>query len=265
MTVLLPDLRGHGRGSAGHGLLLRLAGGEDALAALEYLRGLKSPQGRALVGRAVGRLRRRGRVPTRRSRRRNATRPCGRSRSTPCPIARTTVLAGAVRDRTGLDNRLLQAFARLGTRVYFAGRYKADRPASWPRARRPAGASALGRGCRALKPDDRDARQLLPHPRQRRDAHRPSAHRPRPRLRLSRAGRSLRPPPHRLLRPGASLKKWAEADGSRQLRRRASVRAIGGGECHDPPPPILSAPFLVLTAYCLCLLTVSHTRARTTI
>jgi hypothetical protein len=36
------------------------------------------------------------------------------------------VLAGAVRERTGFDNRVLQAFARFGTRVYFAGRYKSD-------------------------------------------------------------------------------------------------------------------------------------------
>src|SRR5215203_1156626 len=54
MTVLLPDLRGHGLEPPVAATSFGWAEADDTLAALEYLRGLKSPQGRALSGGAVG-------------------------------------------------------------------------------------------------------------------------------------------------------------------------------------------------------------------
>src|ERR1044071_7908710 len=54
MTVLLPDLRGHGENPPVASTGFGTAEGEDVRAAFEYLRGLKSPQGRALVGGPLG-------------------------------------------------------------------------------------------------------------------------------------------------------------------------------------------------------------------
>ncbi len=54
MTVLLPDMRGHGQNPPVAATGFGTVESDDALAALEFLRGLKSPQGRALVGGAVG-------------------------------------------------------------------------------------------------------------------------------------------------------------------------------------------------------------------
>ena len=50
MTVLLPDLRGHGENSPAAATSFGALESDDLLAAIQYLRGLKSPQGRALVG-----------------------------------------------------------------------------------------------------------------------------------------------------------------------------------------------------------------------
>ena len=125
MTVLLPDLRGHGQEPPVSATSFGWREADDAGAALEYLRGLKSPQGRALVGPALG-------VYGVEAGAYAALSAARRDQSVRAvvldsvPDSPDDVLAGAVRDRTGFDNRLLQALARLGTRVYFAGRYKAD-------------------------------------------------------------------------------------------------------------------------------------------
>ena len=125
MTVLLPDLRGHGQNPAVASSSFGWAESDDALAALEYLRGLKSPQGRALAGPALGvygvEL---GAYAALSTARRDASVRAVVLDSVPDNA--DDVLAVAVRDRTGFDNRLLLSLARLGTRVYFAGRYKSD-------------------------------------------------------------------------------------------------------------------------------------------
>src|SRR5437868_13782824 len=54
MTVLLPDLRGHGQEPPVASSSFGWAESDDALAALEFLRGLKSPQGRAQAGPTFG-------------------------------------------------------------------------------------------------------------------------------------------------------------------------------------------------------------------
>jgi pimeloyl-ACP methyl ester carboxylesterase len=124
MTVLLPDLRGHGQEPTVAASSFGWAEVDDALAALEYLRGLKSPQGRVLVG-ALGVYGvEEGAYAALSAARRDATVRAVVLDSV--PDNPDEVLAGAIRDRTGFDNRLLQALARFGTRIYFAGRYKAD-------------------------------------------------------------------------------------------------------------------------------------------
>jgi len=125
MTVLLPDLRGHGQEPPVSASSFGWMEADDALAALAYLRGLKSPQGRALAGPALGLYG----VEAGAFAALAAARRDGAVRAVvldSVPDSPDDVLAGAVRDRTGFDNRLLQALARFGTRVYFAGRYKSD-------------------------------------------------------------------------------------------------------------------------------------------
>ena len=124
MTVLLPDLRGHGQEPPVSATSFGSAEADDALDALAYLRGLKSPQGRALTG-AVGVYGvEAGAYAALAAAQRDAAVRAVVLDSV--PDSPDDVLAAAVRDRTGIDNRLLQAFARLGTRVYFAGRYKSE-------------------------------------------------------------------------------------------------------------------------------------------
>jgi pimeloyl-ACP methyl ester carboxylesterase len=127
MTVLLPDLRGHGQEPLVTSSSFGWAESEDALAALEYLRGLKSAQGRAQTGPTLGVYGvEEGAYAALSAARRDAAVRAVVLDSV--PDGPDDVLAGAVHDRTGFDNRLLQALARFGTRVYFAGRYKVDVP-----------------------------------------------------------------------------------------------------------------------------------------
>jgi pimeloyl-ACP methyl ester carboxylesterase len=123
MTVLLPDLRGHGDNPPVAASAFGASEAEDALAAFAYLRGLKSPQGRALVGAALG-------VYGVEAGAYAALAAAGQERAVRAlaldsvPDRPDDVLGAAVGERTGLDNALLRGLARLGTRVYYAGRFK---------------------------------------------------------------------------------------------------------------------------------------------
>jgi pimeloyl-ACP methyl ester carboxylesterase len=123
MTVLLPDMRGHGQNppvaSSGFGTVEA----DDTLAALEFLRGLKAPQGRALVGDAVGLYG----VEMGAYAALDAARQEKGVRAVvldSVPDNPDQVLGSVVADHTGLDNGALKLLARLGTRLYFAGHYK---------------------------------------------------------------------------------------------------------------------------------------------
>jgi pimeloyl-ACP methyl ester carboxylesterase len=123
MTVLLPDLRGHGENPPVTASAFGTTEAEDVLAACDYLRGLKSQQGRALVGEAFGLFGVEAGAYA-------ALAAAGQDKSVRAlaldsvPDNPDGVLAAAVKDRTGLDNALLRGLARLGTRVYFSGRFK---------------------------------------------------------------------------------------------------------------------------------------------
>jgi pimeloyl-ACP methyl ester carboxylesterase len=125
MTVLLPDLRGHGENPPVASAAFGTAEAEDVRAALEYLRGLKSPQGRALVGGALG-------VYGVEEGAYAALAAAGQEKDVRAlaldsvPDSPDDVLNAAVNDRTGIDNGVLRFLARIGTRLYFAGRYKND-------------------------------------------------------------------------------------------------------------------------------------------
>jgi pimeloyl-ACP methyl ester carboxylesterase len=112
MTVLLPDLRGHGEnppvGLTGFGV----EDGADALAAVEFLRSLKSPQGGAQVGDKVGIY------------------GVGLGAAVKAlaldsvPAAPDQVLREAVAKSAGFDNAFFRLLAGAGVRVYYAGHYE---------------------------------------------------------------------------------------------------------------------------------------------
>jgi pimeloyl-ACP methyl ester carboxylesterase len=123
MTVLLPDMRGHGHNppvaSSGFGTIET----EDTLAALEFLRGLKTPQGHALVGGSVGVYG----VEMGAYAALAAARQDKGARAVildSVPDEPDQILGSVVAEHTGLDNSALRMLARLGTRLYFAGHYK---------------------------------------------------------------------------------------------------------------------------------------------
>jgi len=125
MTVLLPDLRGHGENPAVDTTAFGTAEADDLRAALEYLRGLKSPQGRALVAGPFGvyGVELGAYVALSAAAQEKDVRALALDS---VPDSPDEVLNRAVNDRTGIDNGALRLLARLGSRFYFAGRYKND-------------------------------------------------------------------------------------------------------------------------------------------
>jgi pimeloyl-ACP methyl ester carboxylesterase len=125
MTVLLPDLRGHGENPSVATTGFGTAEADDVRAALEYLRGLKSPQGRALVGGPLG-------VYGVELGAYAALSAAAQEKDVRAlvldsvPDSPDEVLNRAVNDRTGIDNAALRFLARIGSRFYFAGHYKND-------------------------------------------------------------------------------------------------------------------------------------------
>lgn len=123
LTVLLPDLRGHGRNPPAQTSGLGTAEAEDALAALDFLRGLRTPQGRALVGGPFGLygVEMGAYAALVAARQEKDVRALVLDSAPDDP---DQVLGAVVAERTGLDSGALRLLARLGTRVYFAGHYK---------------------------------------------------------------------------------------------------------------------------------------------
>ncbi|HYP52480.1 MAG TPA: hypothetical protein VEQ42_03010 [Pyrinomonadaceae bacterium] len=121
-TVLWPDLRGHGEQPPVEWSSFGSREWEDALAAVEYLRTLKTPQGRPLIGERVGlygvelgayaALTAAAREPRAQSLVLDSV-----------PSSPDDVLTSAVRSNTGFDNFVVRFLARAGTRVYFLGGY----------------------------------------------------------------------------------------------------------------------------------------------
>ena len=125
-TVLWPDLRGHGEQALVGSTTFGTREGADVRAAVAFLRTLKSPQGRALVGPRVGLygvelgayaalLYSAEAAPD--------ARPQALVLDS-VPADPDTLLYAVVQERTGLTSPLAHALTRYGARCYFLGRYE---------------------------------------------------------------------------------------------------------------------------------------------
>jgi pimeloyl-ACP methyl ester carboxylesterase len=122
-TVLWPDLRGHGENPPVAASSFGTHEAEDVLAALDYLRSIKSTQGRPLVGPAFGLY---GVELGAYASLLAAQRDAG-VRSLvldSVPTSPDDLLSAAVRNRTGIDNGPLRLLSRAGVRAYFLGGYE---------------------------------------------------------------------------------------------------------------------------------------------
>lgn len=143
-TILWPDLRGHGPDPPVGRSSLGAREAEDVLAAIEYLRALKSAQGSALAGERIGIYgvemgAYAGLVAAS-----HAPEGGGVLRALALdsvPESPDATLRSALRTRTGLDNELFQLLARVGMRAYVPLGYR-DR-ASCEAARRITSANVL--------------------------------------------------------------------------------------------------------------------------
>jgi pimeloyl-ACP methyl ester carboxylesterase len=121
-TVLWPDLRGHGVDPTVDWTSFGGREAEDVSAAIEYLRSLKTPQQRPLVGEAIGLygVEMGAYAALRAGERDEKVRALVLDS---VPDSPSDVLNAAVKERTGLSNGLLKWLARGGTRIYFMGGY----------------------------------------------------------------------------------------------------------------------------------------------
>lgn len=125
ITVLLPDLRGHGENPPVSATSFGALESDDSLAALDYLRGLKTPQGRALVGERFGIYGVEvGAYAALAAARQDKSISALALDSV--PDNPDSVLGKAVNQQTGIESSALRLLARLGMRLYFAGHYKND-------------------------------------------------------------------------------------------------------------------------------------------
>jgi len=122
-TILWPDLRGHGLNPAVNWTSFGTLEGDDTLAALDYLRGLKTATGEKLVGDKVGlygielgayaSLRAASKDPS-----------VSVLVIDSVPKDPDDLLRAAVRQDVGIDSQLLTFLSRMATRAYFFGRYE---------------------------------------------------------------------------------------------------------------------------------------------
>jgi pimeloyl-ACP methyl ester carboxylesterase len=121
-TILWPDLRGHGLNPPIKSTSFGVHEGDDVLAALDYLKQLKTPKGQPLVGYSLGAYG----IELGAYAAMKAARQDLRVRVLvldSIPDQPDAMVNAAVKVETGIENRAIQFLARLATRVYFLGRY----------------------------------------------------------------------------------------------------------------------------------------------
>ena len=121
-TILWPDLRGHGLNPPVKWTSFGVREGDDALAALDYLRTLKE-RGQPLVGDRAGLygVELGAYAAMQAAVHDTRVRVLGLDS---VPRLPDELLRAAVRDGLGVDNNLIQYLTRDATRVYFLGRYR---------------------------------------------------------------------------------------------------------------------------------------------
>lgn len=121
-TVLWPDLRGHGANPLVPWTSLGPREAEDTLAALDYLRNLKTEQQRPLVGDALGLYGvEMGAFAALKAAHNQSVRALVLDS---VPASTQDILRAAVKTRVGLDNGLVQLLTRGGMRLYFRDGYQ---------------------------------------------------------------------------------------------------------------------------------------------
>ena len=121
-TILWPDLRGHGLNPPVNWTSFGSREGDDMLAALDYLKGLKTPAGQPLVGVSMGAYG----VELGSYVSMKAAQQDARVRVLvldSVPGSPDDVLHVAVKENTGVENSVIQYLARVAARVYFVGSY----------------------------------------------------------------------------------------------------------------------------------------------
>ena len=121
-TVLWPDLRGHGQNPPVARTTFGTREADDALSAVNFLRTLKSTQGRPLVGEPVGiyGVELGAYAALRAAARDHAVRALVLDS---VPATPDDLLRATVKERVGFDNALLRVLTRAGARIYFLGSY----------------------------------------------------------------------------------------------------------------------------------------------
>jgi len=124
-TILWPDLRGHGMNPLVASTSLGALEAEDVLAAVDYLRALKTPQGSLLAGAELGffGVELGGYAALLAAAQQN---PEARARTLALdsvPIDADSLLRIVLPERAGVAHPALQWLARTGMRVYFLGQY----------------------------------------------------------------------------------------------------------------------------------------------
>lgn len=121
-TVLWPDLRGHGEDPPVGWTSFGAAEAEDTLAALDYLRSLKTPRGRQLLGTQFGIYG--AELGAEAALAAAAQDPQARALVLDSvPASPDELLHAVVGERVGLNNVAVQWLVRYGVRVYFLGHY----------------------------------------------------------------------------------------------------------------------------------------------
>lgn len=122
-TVLWPDLRAHGRDAPVENSTFGPREANDVRSAIEYLKGLQSPQGRALVGPRIGVYG----VELGAYAALLAGREEGEIHSLALdsiPLTSEDALYNVVKEQTGFDNGLIRALTRAGAWLYYMGDFK---------------------------------------------------------------------------------------------------------------------------------------------
>jgi pimeloyl-ACP methyl ester carboxylesterase len=122
-TVLLPDLRGHGENGPALSSTLGMKESDDIIASVDYLKSLKGPGGAALVGDKMG-VFGAGLGAYAALKAAASNKAITALALDSVPANPDELLSVAVKERLGINNRLLQSLARAGMRAYLLGNYQ---------------------------------------------------------------------------------------------------------------------------------------------